>query len=359
MAVALLPARSATVTEPVRRSLAGSQPPVREARSAGHVALIPDGAASSSPATRSGGRSSDPPVRVRVRRGVVRRDIRVAVRRLARRLLPARPAPAGLARALRPRLPHRRGEQRLLPAARALGLRAVAAADARGLRRGREGEPVPHARPPPPDPPSRSGRLVDRAAGLGDRLGPYLLQLPPTLRADAERLDACLAAFPTDARVAVEPRHESWWTDEVRAVLERRGAALCWADRRGRPVAPLWRTARWGYVRLHEGTASPPPTYGRTAPRVVARPHRRRVAGGPSRRTCSSTSTTTTARPPSATPARCRAWRATLRRAWSDDHAVAPAVATSAAASCRASVQSSTPSMCFSRPDRSWSRGWG
>ncbi len=115
------------------------------------------------------------------------------------------------------------------------------------------------------DPAEPVGRLVERAAGLGDRLGPYLLQLPPTLRADADRLDACLRAFPRGARVAVEPRHESWWTDEVRTVLERRSAALCWADRRGHPVTPLWATAPWGYLRLHEGTASPRPSYGRTA----------------------------------------------------------------------------------------------
>lgn len=115
------------------------------------------------------------------------------------------------------------------------------------------------------DPAEPVARLVDRAAGLGERLGPYLLQLPPTLRADPDRLDACLRAFPSDARVAVEPRHDSWWTDEVRRILERRGAALCWADRLGRPISPLWRTADWGYVRLHEGTASPRPSYGRSA----------------------------------------------------------------------------------------------
>jgi uncharacterized protein YecE (DUF72 family) len=115
------------------------------------------------------------------------------------------------------------------------------------------------------DPQEPVARLVDRAAGLGPRLGPYLLQLPPTLRASADRLDACLRAFPRDARVAVEPRHESWWTDEVRAVLERHNAALCWADRSGRPVTPRWPTAGWGYVRLHEGTASPSSSYGRTA----------------------------------------------------------------------------------------------
>ncbi len=115
------------------------------------------------------------------------------------------------------------------------------------------------------DPREPVGRLVDRAAGLDDRLGPFLLQLPPTLRADPGLLDAALGAFPASARVAVEPRHESWWTPEVRAVLEARGAALCWADRHGRSLTPLWATAAWGYVRLHEGVARPRPSYGRAA----------------------------------------------------------------------------------------------
>jgi uncharacterized protein YecE (DUF72 family) len=105
-------------------------------------------------------------------------------------------------------------------------------------------------------------RFLDRAAGLGAKLGPVLLQLPPTLRADPEALDAVLARFPARVRVAVEPRHESWWTPTVRDVLTSRGAALCWADRGGRPVTPTWRTADFGYLRLHEGRARPRPRYG-------------------------------------------------------------------------------------------------
>ncbi|MGW2186117.1 DUF72 domain-containing protein [Streptomyces sp. NPDC001719] len=108
-------------------------------------------------------------------------------------------------------------------------------------------------------------RLMRRAAGLGERLGPVLLQLPPTLRADPTALDATLRCFPAGTRVAVEPRHASWWTDEVRAVLEDHGAALCWADHDSRPVTPLWRTANWGYVRFHCGRAWPWPHYGRQA----------------------------------------------------------------------------------------------
>lgn len=109
------------------------------------------------------------------------------------------------------------------------------------------------------------GRLMGAATGLGDRLGPVLLQLPPNMRAEPARLAACLDAFPPGVRVAVEPRHSSWWTDEVRSVLAGRGAALCWTDRLGRPQTPLWRTASWGYVRLHEGAARDWPRYGTRA----------------------------------------------------------------------------------------------
>jgi uncharacterized protein YecE (DUF72 family) len=119
------------------------------------------------------------------------------------------------------------------------------------------------------DPAEPVRRLMHAAAGLGPRLGPVLLQLPPNLVADPPRLDACLAEFAKAAadgvdapvQVAVEPRHPSWWTNHTRDVLAAHGAALCWADRGGSPVAPLWRTAAWGYVRFHEGTAQPWPRY--------------------------------------------------------------------------------------------------
>ncbi|MFB9833257.1 DUF72 domain-containing protein [Actinoallomurus acaciae] len=118
------------------------------------------------------------------------------------------------------------------------------------------------------DPEEPVERLMNSVRGLGDRLGPILLQLPPTLRAEPERLDRCLRAFPAGVRVAVEPRHDSWWTGEVRDLLTERGAALCWPDRLGRPLTPLWRTAGWGYVRFHEGAARPWPSYGDQALRA-------------------------------------------------------------------------------------------
>jgi uncharacterized protein YecE (DUF72 family) len=113
------------------------------------------------------------------------------------------------------------------------------------------------------DPQEPVARLMEAARGLGGALGPVLLQLPPTLRGEVDRLDACLAEFPSDVRVAVEPRHPSWWVEEVADVLRAHGAALCWADRGSRPITPLWRTADWGYLRLHHGRTGW--GYGRTA----------------------------------------------------------------------------------------------
>jgi uncharacterized protein YecE (DUF72 family) len=107
------------------------------------------------------------------------------------------------------------------------------------------------------DPVEPVHRLMDRVAGLGDKLGAVLVQLPPDLKAEPGRLDETLEHFPRGTRVAVEPRHESWWSLDVEAVLRDRGAALVWADRSSRTVAPLWRTAGWGYLRLHSGGGSP------------------------------------------------------------------------------------------------------
>ncbi len=115
------------------------------------------------------------------------------------------------------------------------------------------------------DPAEPVARFLDRAGGLGPKLGPVLIQLPPTLTADPVALDAVLARFPPQVRVAVEPRHASWFTTDVAAVLHAHRAALCWSDRGGRALTPQWQPADFGYLRLHEGRATPHPRYGRRA----------------------------------------------------------------------------------------------
>jgi uncharacterized protein YecE (DUF72 family) len=114
------------------------------------------------------------------------------------------------------------------------------------------------------DPRSSVEYLMERASILGDRLGPILLQLPPSLEIDLDRLERTLEAFGPDVRVAVEPRHQTWFVPELGDVLGRHDAAFVLADRR-RPITPLWFPAGWTYLRMHEGRSAPRPCYGRQA----------------------------------------------------------------------------------------------
>ena len=107
-------------------------------------------------------------------------------------------------------------------------------------------------------------RLMERAGHLGTKLGPILLQLPPTMRAEPGRLDETLSCFGPSVRVAFEARHPSWDNDEVWSILRSHNAAWCMADAPWRRW-PRVRTADWGYLRFHEGRALPRPCYGRRA----------------------------------------------------------------------------------------------
>jgi uncharacterized protein YecE (DUF72 family) len=91
--------------------------------------------------------------------------------------------------------------------------------------------------------------FCDAARILGDRLGPLLFQLPPNFKKAADRLGKLLAIMPDGFRVAFEFRHESWFDDEVYALLRSRNAALCIADTEAGST-PAVATADFGYLRL-------------------------------------------------------------------------------------------------------------
>ncbi len=96
---------------------------------------------------------------------------------------------------------------------------------------------------------------LDRVAGLGEHLGPNLVQLPPRWRRDVGRLDAFLAAAPDSIRWAVELRDPTWLEEEVFACLARHRAALCIHDLLD--DHPWVRTTDWTYVRFHGPRAEP------------------------------------------------------------------------------------------------------
>jgi len=91
--------------------------------------------------------------------------------------------------------------------------------------------------------------FCDTARLLGDKLGPLLFQLPPNFKKATDRLGALLSLLPPELRVAFEFRHESWFDDEVYALLRPRNAALCIAHTE-EGTTPVVATADFGYLRL-------------------------------------------------------------------------------------------------------------
>ena len=98
--------------------------------------------------------------------------------------------------------------------------------------------------------------LLEVAGVLQEHLGPILFQLPPNLKKDLPRLRDFLALLPPRRRVAFEFRHQSWFDDEVFALLQRNQAALCIAEAENDLEIPFLSTADWGYLRLRR------PDYG-------------------------------------------------------------------------------------------------
>jgi uncharacterized protein YecE (DUF72 family) len=71
--------------------------------------------------------------------------------------------------------------------------------------------------------------FLDRARELGDKLGPILWQLPPSLRFELGRLDAFLATLPRGLTHVLEARHPSWKDDRARQALADANVAIaCW-----------------------------------------------------------------------------------------------------------------------------------
>ncbi len=92
--------------------------------------------------------------------------------------------------------------------------------------------------------------LSERLRGLGDRLGPVLFQLPPSLPCQVDLLRAFLAALRPGAAAVVEFRHPSWRQPAVYTLLEDHGVSLCLAETDDRPAAPEV-VGPLVYLRLH------------------------------------------------------------------------------------------------------------
>jgi uncharacterized protein YecE (DUF72 family) len=96
-------------------------------------------------------------------------------------------------------------------------------------------------------------RFVAEVSELGDRLGPILVQLPPSLAFDPEVAARFfqLAVEATPAPLVLEARHPSWFADAVDPLLRLYRVSRVRADP---PQGGVWRPGSADpieYVRLH------------------------------------------------------------------------------------------------------------
>jgi uncharacterized protein YecE (DUF72 family) len=101
-------------------------------------------------------------------------------------------------------------------------------------------------------------RFLEAASVLqpAGRLGPVLVQLPPTFKADVALLDEFLSLRPAAFRFALEVRHASWYTGETCALLRRHATALCLAETDDF-TPPMETPADFVYARLRKTEYAP------------------------------------------------------------------------------------------------------
>jgi uncharacterized protein YecE (DUF72 family) len=92
--------------------------------------------------------------------------------------------------------------------------------------------------------------VVDSALGLGDKLGPILLQLQANFHLDLKRLEHFVAMLPKEVRFTFEFRHDSWLVPAVFDVLRAHRIALCIPDH-PKMRKSLEITSDFTYIRMH------------------------------------------------------------------------------------------------------------
>jgi uncharacterized protein YecE (DUF72 family) len=96
--------------------------------------------------------------------------------------------------------------------------------------------------------------FLNEAKGLGNKLSVVLVQLPPNLKKDTERLKNFLVLIrenPVKTRWAFEFRHESWLEEEIFDLLKNSGAGFVIQDSAGRWPSAEVATGDFVYLRFH------------------------------------------------------------------------------------------------------------
>jgi uncharacterized protein YecE (DUF72 family) len=95
-----------------------------------------------------------------------------------------------------------------------------------------------------------AGSFLKIMSGLGDRLGPLLMQFPVSFGPDCHSvLEELLQQIPEEMKVAVEFRRRDWLVPATFDLLKRNSVALCLTECPGLPRIDV-RTADFVYLRF-------------------------------------------------------------------------------------------------------------
>jgi uncharacterized protein YecE (DUF72 family) len=116
-------------------------------------------------------------------------------------------------------------------------------------------------------------QFLAETSELGDKIGPMLVQLPPSLSFDAHTANMFFAQFRDhhSGKIVCEPRHGSWFTPEAEELFLTRRIARAAAD--PAPVPDAARPGGFGelaYFRLHGSPSMYRSAYGEERLRSIA-----------------------------------------------------------------------------------------
>jgi uncharacterized protein YecE (DUF72 family) len=100
----------------------------------------------------------------------------------------------------------------------------------------------------------RTKKLIEKfysiAPTLGEKMGCFLFQFPPSYRYTPARLKSIVTQLDPTHRNAIEFRHKSWWRKAVYRAFEKRGLIFCSVSGPRLPDE-LVKTSHILYVRFH------------------------------------------------------------------------------------------------------------
>lgn len=99
---------------------------------------------------------------------------------------------------------------------------------------------------------SEMSAFLEGAAGLMEKMGPILVQLPPNFKKDTVVLEEFLRNYAKKGLLAFEFRHQSWFADDTYELLKTHNCSLGVVEGEGFETVKV-ATGSFIYMRLRKG----------------------------------------------------------------------------------------------------------